>query len=257
LPQVLEVHAEAWDQTLAVLRQLTDDDLGRATPVTTWTVADLAAHLELVAASVAGLTPTQEPPQSLASLLAAYEPNAAEIDDLTREKRRHTASAAVAAVATRRIAADSVLAGLVGSGVEVVRGRRGPVGLADYLTARVIELAVHGDDLARSSPGLTLDRSRPGGRRATQLACRALTEVLAERVPGRSVEVRVPPFAAVQCVAGPRHTRGTPPAVVELEPVTWLRLASGRETWADAVASGRVRASGQRTDLSDHLPLLR
>lgn len=79
--------------------------------------------------------------------------------------------------------------------------------------------------------------------------------VLETRAPGRSVEVRVPPFAAVQVVPGVRHTRGTPPAVVETDAETWLDVATGRTTWADAVDSGRVVASGERTDLTPYLPL--
>jgi hypothetical protein len=78
---------------------------------------------------------------------------------------------------------------------------------------------------------------------------------LAQQVPGRSVELRVPPHVAVQCVEGPRHTRGTPPNVVETDAATWLRLATGQLTWDDAVAEGRVVASGNRADLSPHLPL--
>ena len=78
---------------------------------------------------------------------------------------------------------------------------------------------------------------------------------LAQQVPGRSVELRVPPHVAVQCIEGPRHTRGTPPNVVETDAATWLRLASGRLSWADAVAEGKVIASGNRADLSALLPL--
>jgi len=78
---------------------------------------------------------------------------------------------------------------------------------------------------------------------------------LAQHVPGRSVELRVPPFVAVQCVPGPRHTRGTPPNVVETDAATWLRMATGALSWADAVEEGRVGASGNRADLSEHLPL--
>ena len=78
---------------------------------------------------------------------------------------------------------------------------------------------------------------------------------LAQQVPGRSVELRVPPHVAVQCIEGPRHTRGTPPNVIETDAATWLRLASGRLTWDDAVADGKVVASGNRADLSAHLPL--
>jgi len=78
---------------------------------------------------------------------------------------------------------------------------------------------------------------------------------LAQHVPGRSVELRVPPHVAVQCIEGPRHTRGTPPNVVETDAATWLRLASGQLSWADAIAQGTVTASGNRADLSRHLPL--
>ena len=79
--------------------------------------------------------------------------------------------------------------------------------------------------------------------------------VLEERAPGHSVEVRVPPYAAVQVVPGVRHTRGTPPAVVETDAETWIALATGEVSWADALAQARVSASGERTDLSPYLPL--
>ncbi len=79
--------------------------------------------------------------------------------------------------------------------------------------------------------------------------------LLETRAPGRSVEVRVPPYAAVQVVPGVRHTRGTPPAVVELDADTWLALATGALTWSAAEGSGRLRASGERADLSPYLPL--
>ncbi len=95
----------------------------------------------------------------------------------------------------------------------------------------------------------------PYDKTALALVTRALTDRLATAAPGRSVEVRVPPYAAVQCIEGPRHTRGTPGSVVETDPLTWLDLATGRVTWAAACAAGRVRASGQRSDLSPYLPL--
>jgi hypothetical protein len=87
------------------------------------------------------------------------------------------------------------------------------------------------------------------------LAVRGLAEQLATAAPGQHVEARVPPYAAVQCVAGPRHTRGTPPNVVEAEPVAFVQLCAGRLTWADAVRDGRVRTWGDRADLSAWLPL--
>ena len=89
-------------------------------------------------------------------------------------------------------------------------------------------------------------------RAALAAATRALAEILAAQAPGRSVELRVPPFVAVQAVAGPRHTRGTPPNVVETDALTWIRLATGRLAWADA----RVSASGLRADLSAYLPVM-
>lgn len=79
--------------------------------------------------------------------------------------------------------------------------------------------------------------------------------LLETRAPGHSVEVRVPPYAAIQCVEGVRHTRGTPPAVIETDPATWVALAIGDLAWTQAVEAGRVRASGERTDLSSLLPL--
>ncbi len=86
-------------------------------------------------------------------------------------------------------------------------------------------------------------------------AVRYTLEELSVRAPGRSVEIRVPPYGVVQAVAGPRHTRGTPPTVVETDAVTWLELAIGRLAWADAMQQARVQASGERSDLSLHLPL--
>ncbi|MHA7276905.1 sterol carrier family protein [Arthrobacter sp. HLT1-21] len=98
-------------------------------------------------------------------------------------------------------------------------------------------------------------RSGSAARPETATAVRYALEELAERAPGNSVEVRVPPFGVAQCIAGPRHTRGTPPNVVETDAATWLALVTGTLAWADAVNAGRVAASGQRADLSDLLPL--
>jgi hypothetical protein len=86
-------------------------------------------------------------------------------------------------------------------------------------------------------------------------ASRFLLEQLAEEAEGHTVEVRVPPFGAVQAVPGPRHTRGTPPNVIETDAATWLALATGSLAWDDAVAAARVTASGQRATLAEHLPL--
>lgn len=88
-------------------------------------------------------------------------------------------------------------------------------------------------------------------------ATRFLLEELADIAPGNALEVRVPPFGATQCLPGPRHTRGTPPGVVETDPATWLSLATGGLEWETALAEGRVAASGVRADLAPLLPLVR
>lgn len=88
-------------------------------------------------------------------------------------------------------------------------------------------------------------------------AVRWTLQLVAERAPGHTVEVRVPPFGAVQCIPGPRHTRGTPPNVVETDAATWLALATGALSWTDALSTGRVHASGSRADLAALLPVVR
>jgi hypothetical protein len=115
---------------------------------------------------------------------------------------------------------------------------------ADWAVACLVALSLHAVDLG----------ARPE-RRALATASRVLADALAEKAPGNSVEVRVPPFAAVQCVPGPRHTRGTPPNVVEADPVAWLRLATGRTGWTEALDAVALTASGERADLSGWLPL--
>lgn len=122
----------------------------------------------------------------------------------------------------------------------------------DFTVTRVVELVVHSDDLTRATGrAVRLDRQ------ALATAVRVLADALAAKAPGASTELRVPPFAAVQCLPGPRHTRGTPPNVVETDPVTWLRLATGRATWDSVAATGRLKAGGLRASaLAEQLPVL-
>ena len=111
------------------------------------------------------------------------------------------------------------------------------------------------DDVGFSSVRTAMAESP--GRDVTATAVRYLLQLLSEQAPGNTVEVRVPPFGAVQAIEGPRHTRGTPPNVIETDAPTWLALATGAEDWSTALANGRVAASGSRADLSEHLPILR
>ena len=106
---------------------------------------------------------------------------------------------------------------------------------------------------ATDSAGAEAVSPVPRGTLAT--AVRYSLEEVTARAPGNSVEVRVPPFGVTQCVEGPRHTRGTPPNVIECDAATWLAMVSGQLSWADAVGAGRVAASGLRADLSGLLPL--
>lgn len=92
-------------------------------------------------------------------------------------------------------------------------------------------------------------------RTATRAVVRASLDSIVQRAPGNALEVRVPPFGAVQCLPGPRHTRGTPPSVVETDPATWIALAAGQLSWGEARSSHRVDASGVRADLGPYLPL--
>lgn len=99
-------------------------------------------------------------------------------------------------------------------------------------------------------------RSGTAGRPELKLLVKDTLGLLERRAPGHAVEVRVPPYGAVQAVEGGRHTRGTPRAVVETDAATWLRLAAGELTWEAASNSGALRASGERTDLTPYLPLV-
>jgi len=111
-------------------------------------------------------------------------------------------------------------------------------------------------DPARAALEAWLDGGPAPDRAAQRAAVRESLAALAELAPGRTVEVRVPPFGAVQCVAGPRHTRGTPPNVVETDARTWLALATGRVDWATAVLNGALVASGGRAaETARYLPL--
>ena len=125
--------------------------------------------------------------------------------------------------------------------------------LADYLVTRTVELVVHTDDLNAAVPGLDI----PYDRQALAACTRLLADALAAKAPGGSTEVRIPPYAVVQCVEGPRHTRGTPPNVVETDPLTWIRLATGRGgRGADALEEARSARAASGPIWAGLLPLM-
>ncbi|MFE9771032.1 sterol carrier family protein [Streptomyces sp. NPDC005931] len=239
----------------SAVRTLTPEQLALPTRLGDWTVRDLAAHVTLAVDAVSRTLDRPEPAGAELVLLDwpfATADRAAGIDDDTRE---------LAATHPGPDDLDALFAGtgqrlaerLPGApGTRVLATRTGAMTLADYLVTRTVELVVHTDDLNAAVPGLTV----PCDRQALAACTRLLADALAVKAPGGSTEVRVPPYAVVQCVEGPRHTRGTPPNVVETDPLTWIRLATGRLAWRDAVADARVSASGERADLGAHLPLM-
>jgi uncharacterized protein (TIGR03083 family) len=204
-----------------------------------WTVADLETHVALTARGLGRIAarpvagaPTGGGVDAWARQLPGY---ADELDAMTKAERL--------SLAAQTGPLESALAGTTGE--EVVEQVTGRHTLRDAAVFRLVEAVVHG-----------LDAHVDPDRNALKLVVRELARALAERHPGRTVEVRVPPYAAVQCLEGPRHTRGTPPNVVEADPVAWVRLCTGRRTWAALVGDGSVRASGERSDLAALLPLL-
>jgi uncharacterized protein (TIGR03083 family) len=235
------------------LAQLPFEAFGQPSVLPGWDVRLLTGHVLMIFRGLLGAlgSPVDEPPLALHDYVARYRPDADLIDAVTAELAADRTPDDL--LTELDLLLSEVRARLAEPLPKVVRAPRGPISGADYLTTRIFEVLAHSDDLSRSVP----DREPVGFDRAALAAgVRGLAGMLAAKYPGRSVEVRVPPAVAVQCIAGPRHTRGTPPNVVETDPVTFLRLVTGRADWSQALAAGLVRASGNRADLSAQLPLL-
>ncbi|MFF8015432.1 sterol carrier family protein [Streptomyces sp. NPDC007929] len=231
---------------------LTSEQLGLPTRLGDWTVRELVAHVGMSLAAVTRLTGLPEPTEQDGRLLDWPAAIAADAPDIAAHARElaesHPDPAAHLATVEERFTA-----GLAAHpGTRLLATSAGALPLADYLVTRTVELVVHTDDLNTAVPGLDI----PYDRQALAACTRLLADTLAAKAPGGSTEVRVPPYAVVQCVAGPRHTRGTPPNVVETDPLTWIRLATGRLAWAEALHDAKVSASGERADLSALLPLM-
>lgn len=235
-----------WGRHADYAAALTPEQLAAPSALAGWDVSTLVGHVAMTVDTVA--------------VRAARPAGRAEVDVVGWMTGAPTASAAVDAESRRITAEGADLPGRIEAAEAVMARlgdadpidmRFGPMRFDDFLVSRIVEAVVHADDLERSTGA-----GFPHDRDALAVAVRTLAEAMAVRVPGNSVELRVPPFAAVQCVPGPRHTRGTPPNVVETDPRTWIRLAAGRMSWDEAVDAGRVRASGSRADLREYLPLI-
>ncbi|MFJ8541816.1 sterol carrier family protein [Streptomyces sp. NPDC093586] len=231
---------------------LTPEQLALPTRLGDWTVRELVAHIGMALTALHRAVDRPAPPRQDVQVVEwpfATAANSTAIDGFTRK------------LAADHPDLDAHLAGIEENlrallaehpGSRLLETNAGALPLDDYLVTRTVELVVHTDDLNAAVPGLGL----PYDRQALAAATRLLADALAVKAPGGSTEVRVPPYAVVQCVEGPRHTRGTPPNVVETDPLTWVRLATGRLAWKDAVADAKVSASGERADLGGLLPLM-
>ncbi|KUM79718.1 maleylpyruvate isomerase family mycothiol-dependent enzyme [Streptomyces curacoi] len=234
------------------VRTLTDEQLALPTRLAGWTVRDLAAHVTMAVETVSRNLDRDEPAKAELTLLEwpfATAARAGDIADGTRDLAAASPDLDALYARTeerlRQRLADA-------PGDRLLAARTGAMTLADYLVTRTVELVVHTDDLNAAVPGLGI----PHDRQALAACTRLLADALAAKAPGGSTEVRIPPYAVVQCVEGPRHTRGTPPNVVETDPLTWIRLATGRTGWREALAQAKVSASGERADLGGLLPLM-
>ncbi|MET7574923.1 sterol carrier family protein [Streptomyces sp. NPDC005492] len=231
---------------------LSPEQLALPTRLGGWTVRELVAHIGMALTAIERALALPEPAKQDAVLLDwafATSANSAAIDDFSRRLGREhpdldTYLADIERHLTEQLDAHP--------GTRLLATNVGALPLADYLVTRTVELVVHTDDLNAAVPGLDI----PYDRQALAACTRLLADALAVKAPGGSTEVRIPPYAVVQCVEGPRHTRGTPPNVVETDPLTWLRLATGRTSWKDAVGEAKVSASGERADLRGLLPLM-
>ncbi|MGK5639009.1 sterol carrier family protein [Streptomyces sp. URMC 126] len=221
-----------------------------------WTVRDLIAHigiaLESLPVRLAEPAPDPaEPRVDLRGFLAGMRTGEAAVAAAATTAARSLGDEPAAVAARLDEAADRLSTAVASADPAApLPTVLGPATVADYTLTRLLEAVVHADDLAAAT-GVPFAHDR----QALATVTRMLADALAVAAPGGSVEVRIPPFAVVQCVEGPRHTRGTPPNVVETDPLTWIRLASGRADWAAAVEDALVSASGERADLSGQLPL--
>ncbi|WP_329039379.1 maleylpyruvate isomerase family mycothiol-dependent enzyme [Streptomyces sp. NBC_00178] len=237
----------------AAVRAFTPGQLSGPSGLGEWTVRDLAAHVTTVLERVSRELELPAPPGVTPQLTLLEWPlsTAPRAEDIADDARALAAGRPGLGSLYEETAERFARLTAGAPGERLVTTRAGTMRLGDFLVTRTVELAVHADDLHRAT-GLAI----PHDRQALAACTRLLADALADRAPGGSVEVRVPPFAVVQCIGGPKHTRGTPPNVVETDPLTWLRLATGRTGWAEALDGARVSASGERADLAALLPLM-
>jgi uncharacterized protein (TIGR03083 family) len=241
--------AAQWTKIADAVDVLPDEAFDQPSALPGWRVAELVAHLAMCASAPAKWLAEPAPASAqtdAAGYLLGLGGASGDIDQRTRERAAGKPAALLRVQA--RHAVDDLVSTLAGADpAQVIPSRSAPMRLDEFIVTRCVEGVVHGLDL---EPPVEPDAA------ALRIVTKALLAALATKAPGHTVEVRVPPIAAVQVLEGPRHTRGTPSNVVETDPTSWVRLATGRLSWAAAAADGSLRASGERSDISGLLPLL-
>lgn len=255
----LPSHADALTGTRAqyallaeAVAGLPDDAFAMPTRLEGWNVAALVVHVARTANSVANRAQLAAPGKAdtdVLDYLAGMREVAERVAEAPLEKaasmtpgelRDHLAAAAASTDAAEGVDLAHVVAGYSGT-----------LTYGDFLLTRCVEGVVHGLDL-RHATGVPAVPDPA----ALKVVVRLMAALVERRAPGRSVELRVPGHVAFQCIAGPRHTRGTPGNVVEADPVAFVEVAAGRRAWAGAVAMGAIRGSGKRADLTEFLPVI-
>lgn len=230
---------------------LPDEAFAQPTRLHGWTVRELVGHIARTGHAVANRAALAEPgtPEydvldylsGMAAVAPAVSARALErVVDMTPADLRADVAAAATGAAETECAPNGVIPGYAGT-----------LTYGDFLVTRCVEGVVHGLDLKHAT-GVP-EQPDPT---ALKVAVRILAALVERAAPGKAVEVRVPGHVAFQCLAGPKHTRGTPGNVVECDPVAFVEVASGRWSWDDAVARGTIRGSGPRADLTEYLPVI-
>lgn len=232
-----------------------------------WTVSELVHHLTRTAEKVTDVLGRPAPRRaevSTVGFLRASMAAGGHVGHRTTARDAGLTGRDLAAGLSEAVETATLVLGRLGAAADdrVVATRYGAMRLDDLLVTRLVEAVVHAGDLVRAAARAGRAVEPPVDDDALRITVRTFADLLVAVAPGRSVEVRVVEPArrigvAVQCVEGPRHTRGTPPNVVEVvDAEAFVALAAGRLAWRDLVAAGTVRASGERADLRPWLPLL-
>jgi hypothetical protein len=226
----------------------------RTVPGTTERVRDVTAHLLVTQNQLLDALErtTTERPHPLTTYLSGRRLSRHQLVELADELAEHEPGQVLATQFAQHM--HEIGLQFARTDLPEVLSTPTPLRLGDLLRLITVEWVLRSDDLTRAIPG---HRPIQWHRGVVAEAVRTLAETMRMHHPGQEVEIRVPPFAAVQCGSGegPRHTRGTPPNVVECDPIPFVRLCRGRQSLPEAVRQGHIRASGVRADISDWLPL--